>query len=86
MMKKIVSEAPPMSAADSREKRLYAECDAEATCLLLMARLRRKSRATYESGAGLLAALFIENARSAADATARKARTKRPKRGGVASP
>jgi len=60
-----------MSAAESREKRLRAECSAEATSLLLLARLRKKSRATYESGAGLLAALFIENARSRADTISR---------------
>lgn len=60
-----------MSAADSREKRLRAECSAAATSLLLLARLRKKSRATYESGAGLLAALFIENARSRADTISR---------------
>ena len=39
-----------------REKRLL---DAEATSLLLLARLRKKSSATYESGAGALAAQFV---------------------------
>ena len=61
-----------MSAADSGEKRLYAECVAEATSLLLMARLRKKSRATYESGAGVLAAQFIENARNRAEVIQRR--------------
>jgi hypothetical protein len=38
-----------MSAANSGKKRLYDECDALATSLLLLARLRRKTRATLDA-------------------------------------
>ena len=61
-----------MTAPDPAEKRYRAKIDAEASSLLLLAKLRRISRATYESGAGVLAAQFIENARSRADVIRRR--------------
>jgi hypothetical protein len=62
-----------MTAAGPGGKREHSpEIIAAAESLLLLARLRRKSRATHEGGAGLLAALVIENAKSRADVIRRR--------------
>jgi hypothetical protein len=62
-----------MNAAGPGKKREHSpEIIAAAESLLLLARLRKKSRATYEGGAGLLAALVIENARTRADVIRRR--------------